>query len=270
MPDRDLGRAAALIRDAPALLVCAGAGMGVDSGLPDFRGPEGFWRAYPPYRRLGLQFTQLASPSHFASDPSLAWGFYGHRLGLYRATEPHEGFATLHRWGASQVFTSNVDGQFQRASFPDVVEVHGAIAQQQCSVPCHDGIWPAGDVPEVDPSEMRAVAPLPTCPRCGEVARPNILMFGDGGWVPSRTGEQLAEFDVWLGAHDDGLVVVELGAGLAVPTVRMQSEVASQRGALVRINPREPQVPRPQDVGIPLGALDALRRLDALVAGSTG
>ena len=40
--------------------MCAGAGMGVDSGLPDYRGPEGFWRAYPPYRALGLRFEELA------------------------------------------------------------------------------------------------------------------------------------------------------------------------------------------------------------------
>ncbi|MCK5220819.1 MAG: NAD-dependent protein deacetylase, partial [Candidatus Aminicenantes bacterium] len=44
--------AAALIRDADAILIGAGAGMGVDSGLPDFRGNEGFWNAYPPYKKL--------------------------------------------------------------------------------------------------------------------------------------------------------------------------------------------------------------------------
>src|SRR5687767_9842489 len=86
-----LARAAAAVRDADALLVTAGAGMGVDSGLPDFRGTEGFWRAYPAFARLGLRFEQLASPAWFARDPHLAWGFYGHRLNLYRATTPHAG-----------------------------------------------------------------------------------------------------------------------------------------------------------------------------------
>ena len=42
-------RAAALLARADALVIAAVAGMGVDSGLPDFRGPQGFWRAYPPY-----------------------------------------------------------------------------------------------------------------------------------------------------------------------------------------------------------------------------
>src|SRR5215468_9418889 len=93
----DFARARSAIDGADALLIAAGAGMGVDSGLPDFRGPEGFWRAYPAYARLGLRFEALANPRWFERDPELAWGFYGHRLGLYRDTTPHEGFAALLR-----------------------------------------------------------------------------------------------------------------------------------------------------------------------------
>ena len=67
---------------------------------------------------------------HFARDPELAWGFYGHRQALYRATVPHAGFGVLVRWSATRptrVFTSNVDGQFQRAGLSDVLECHGSI-----------------------------------------------------------------------------------------------------------------------------------------------
>src|SRR5438093_10269086 len=87
--------AAEAIRSAEALLIGAGAGMGVDSGLPDFRGDEGFWKAYPPFKKLGLSFVELANPNWFHSDPALAWGFYGHRRNLYRSTQPHQGFAIL-------------------------------------------------------------------------------------------------------------------------------------------------------------------------------
>jgi NAD-dependent SIR2 family protein deacetylase len=52
--ESDIQRAAEAIAATEALLIAAGAGMGVDSGLPDFRGSEGFWQAYPPYRKLGL------------------------------------------------------------------------------------------------------------------------------------------------------------------------------------------------------------------------
>ena len=94
-----IDRAAEAIARAQALLITAGAGIGVDSGLPDFRGNEGFWRAYPPLKRLGISFYDMANPIWFKRDPELAWGFYGHRLELYRSTEPHEGFRRLREWG---------------------------------------------------------------------------------------------------------------------------------------------------------------------------
>ena len=73
-----LQRAAEALRQADALLITAGAGMGVDSGLPDFRGREGFWRAYPTVAKLGLSFEEMANPHWFAENPELAWAFYGH------------------------------------------------------------------------------------------------------------------------------------------------------------------------------------------------
>ena len=122
---QDAIRAAAdAVRGADALLIGAGAGMGVDSGLPDFRGLEGVWNAYPPYRTLGLTFEEAANPQHFEGDPAFGWGFYGHRTNLYRATVPHAGFGLLRGWAARLglelfVVTSNVDGQFQKAGFDE-------------------------------------------------------------------------------------------------------------------------------------------------------
>ncbi len=261
-------RAARAVSEADALLVCAGAGMGVDSGLPDFRGDTGFWKAYPPFARLGLGFVDLANPEWFDKDPELAWGFYGHRLNLYRDTTPHAGFRLLLEWGRDKacgyfVFTSNVDGQFQQAGFaPDrIEECHGSIHFLQCSVPCRRTIWPADgvDVP-VDEDAMRATPPLPACPSCGHTARPNVLMFGDWAWVSHRNHAQHERFREWLAAlRGRPLVVVECGAGTAVPTVRWMSErvVAATGGTLVRINTREPQVPEGH-VGLALGAREAL------------
>jgi len=77
--------AAQTIAEARALIVTAGAGIGVDSGLPDFRGDHGFWKAYPMYQRLGINFVNAANPTHFEQDPAFGWGFYGHRTNLYRA-----------------------------------------------------------------------------------------------------------------------------------------------------------------------------------------
>lgn len=276
MHNEVIQRAADAIRNASALLVTAGAGMGVDSGLPDFRGNEGFWRAYPPFKKLGLSFADMASPEWFERDPAVAWGFYGHRLHLYRDTRPHAGFATLARWGANLpggtfVFTSNVDGQFQRAGFDDerIVECHGSIHHLQCAGPCHQRIWPADGVNvTVDLETFRACEPFPRCDRCGGVARPNVLMFGDWGWIHHRTSTQESRFLDWL--HADGeLVIVELGAGTAIPTVRATSEQAARRNGatLIRINTREPQVPRGH-IGIDGPAMATLDAIDAVLRSS--
>lgn len=246
--------------------------MGVDSGLPDFRGNEGFWNAYPPMKRLGLSFVDMANPRWFATDPAQAWGFYGHRLQLYRETKPHAGFETLRSWIAERpaggfVFTSNVDGHFQRAGFdPDrIMECHGSLNHLQCMENCGGAIWTADEVcVEVDPDTFRAADPLPRCPMCGALARPNVLMFGDYGWLEDRTAAQQRRYEQWL--RDIGpreFVVVECGAGTAVPTVRLESE--SHRTRLIRINPREPQAPS-GSISLNCGALEGISRIAACLA----
>lgn len=266
-------RAAEAIRKADALLVTAGAGMGVDSGLPDFRGNEGFWRAYPPYAALGLDFMSLASPGWFHRDPQLAWGFYGHRLALYRKTVPHAGFALLRTWIAEKplggwVFTSNVDGQFQRAGFDRgrITECHGAIDYMQCTANCGAGIFSADPYTVVvDETTFRAQGELPRCPRCGEVARPNILMFGDPGWDEARSDAQAESMRAWLETlRGHRIVVVECGAGTTIPTVRMMSERVTRAlgGILVRVNVREPSGPE-GTLSFSIDALEGLHALDA-------
>ncbi|ATB35446.1 NAD-dependent protein deacetylase [Cystobacter fuscus] len=272
--NQELRRAAEVLRSARALLIGAGAGMGVDSGLPDFRGTEGFWKAYPPYAKLGLDFASMANPHWFEQDPAFAWGFYGHRLHLYRDTLPHAGFALLRSWAERMpqgafVFTSNVDGQFQKAGFPEerVLEVHGSIHFTQCLKGCA-GVESAASLSvDVESESFRARGALPTCSRCEALLRPNILMFGDGEWDDSRTREQEARLSRWLGGVEPGsLAVVECGAGTAVPSVRRFCERAAARyGTLIRVNVREPQVPE-GGIGVPLRALEALRALDEALA----
>ena len=262
--------AAEAICEAEALLITAGAGMGVDSGLPDFRGNEGFWNAYPPYRHLGLSFVELANPRRFRDDPALAWGFYGHRLNLYRATPPHAGFQILRGWGQRTahgpcVFTSNVDGHFQRAGFADdsVTEAHGSIHHAQCLKNCGVGIFSTDAVTiSIDETSFRANS-LPRCPRCDSLARPNILMFGDNQWDDQRIATQKQRQNQWIDvAYACRLVVIELGAGMAIPTVRRFSERLAIAGEarLIRINLRESQVPDGH-IGLSMGALSGLQAI---------
>jgi NAD-dependent SIR2 family protein deacetylase len=272
-------RAAAELRRAGALVVTAGAGMGVDSGLPDFRGSEGFWEAYPPYQRLGISFVDAANPARFDEDPQFGWGFYGHRTNLYRATVPHAGFAILLSWAErfSLPFfavTSNVDGQFQKAGFPAerVLEVHGSIHHLQCTTPCSDAIWTNGETFDIDLATMRS-RQVPRCPNCGAVSRPNILMFGDSAWLDGRTAAQRERFEEFLQeVRRHRLLVVELGAGTAVPTIRFLTERLgrSESTTAVRINPREPGIGEP-NLSIPAGALAGLTAIDgALGHGGAG
>ncbi|MGD9253030.1 MAG: Sir2 family NAD-dependent protein deacetylase [Holophagae bacterium] len=269
--------AARAVADADALLITAGAGMGVDSGLPDFRGDAGFWKTYPPLKQLGISFVDMANPGWFSRDPELAWGFYGHRLNLYRSTTPHQGFQILKRWAESAahggfVFTSNVDGQFQAAGFSEdqLLECHGSISHLQCTTPCCDEIWSADELHvEVDDETFRTVSELPACEHCvTALARPNVLMFGDWHWAAGRTAGQEGRFQQWLqSAAGPSLVIVEMGAGSAVPTVRMTSERVARAcsAKLIRINPREPQVPYGQ-IGIEGNALETLEAIDQAIA----
>lgn len=261
---------AALLAAAQALVVTAGAGMGVDSGLPDFRGDTGFWRAYPLYERLGISFVDAANPDHFERDPSFGWGFYGHRANLYRDTVPHAGFALLLEWAARYrldlfVATSNVDGQFQKAGFAaeNILEFHGSIHHLQCTRPCSERIWDNREAFRIDEATMRSDH-VPLCPRCGAAARPNILMFGDYAWVEERTRRQQERFRQFLSRQSGRrIVVVELGAGTAIPTVRAASErIGVLSGArVIRINPREPQIQRPH-LSLPCGALEGLSGIE--------
>jgi len=263
----NIEKAAQCIDKADALLITAGAGMGVDSGLPDFRGNEGFWKAYPPIAELGITFYEMANPEWFREDPHLAWGFYGHRLNLYRDTVPHNGFHLLMDIASTKkygyfVFTSNVDGQFQMAGFNDefVEECHGSIHHLQCAGPCCESIWLADDIHvDVDEQTFRAGEPLPSCIHCGSVARPNILMFGDWGWLWGRSQEQTFRFNQWLNSVPDRkLAIIEVGAGTAVPTVRIKSDYIAK--AKIRINPREPDV-RTGHLAIPLNGEEGIDKI---------
>lgn len=283
--DANFHMAAKAIVEADALIIAAGAGMGVDSGLPDFRGNDGFWRAYPALAKAQLDFTDVASPKTFQQDPKLAWGFYGHRLALYRQTIPHAGFGILRKWCermrlGARIFTSNVDGQFQKAGFSEeqIHECHGSIHHLQCMHECVSGVWSAqGFVPEVDVDACRLRNDPPSCRCCDGMARPNVLMFGDWNWVGERSHAQRRAEAKWLNrvvVTRPRIVVIEIGAGTAIPSVRNFSRSLSrEHGArILRINPREFEVPSSRDIGIPCGSLQALQGIDAalerLAAGS--
>lgn len=255
------------LREADGILITAGAGMGVDSGLPDFRGANGFWKAYPALGAEQLNFQDIANGQAFLSTPERSWGFYGHRLQQYRTVVPHEGFRILKRWADSKphgyfIYTSNVDGAFQKIGFEEdrIMECHGSIHHLQCAGSYDHGIWSADELqPEVNEAECLLLSSMPRCPACGEVARPNILMFEDYAWAEERTERQRAKLNLWLQTVQNK-AVIELGAGKAISTVRKFSEYQKRR--VIRINPDDHGINPKHGVGLAGRALEVLRLLD--------
>jgi NAD-dependent SIR2 family protein deacetylase len=163
------------------------------------------------------------------------------------------------------VVTSNVDGQFQKAGFDPfkIYEIHGSIHHLQCLAPCCDAIWENNENIQIDYETMRAKN-IPKCRFCDRVARPNILMFGDYSWLPQRSHEQSDRFDnVIQNASGKNIVVVEVGAGTAVPSIRYTSERLGRRDntTVIRINLRESQIAG-NHISIPMRGLEALKMID--------
>ena len=271
-----IAEAARVIESADALIVLAGAGMGVDSGLPDYRGDEGLWREYPHLKELGLSFEEVANPRLFDSDPQAAWSFYGHRRKMYRDNAPHAGFALMQAWSKAMpegyfTFTSNVDGHFQVAGFdPEkLVECHGNIHFIQCSESCTELVW---QVSADDPDYQQAGEEFPIyyCPECNSVARPNVMMFGDWEWNRDMSVEQQRRYEYWVRSvkeKESRVAIIEIGAGTGLPAVRRESEALLQRlnGRLIRINTREPEAPQ-GSISIALPALQALQEMDGALS----
>jgi NAD-dependent SIR2 family protein deacetylase len=260
-------RAAQAIRQADGLLITAGAGMGVDSGLPDFRGTKGFWNAYPALGKLNIEFQRIARPQTFLEDPTLAWGFYGHRLNLYRKTVPHDGFRILRELAeklphGAFVATSNVDGQFQKAGFSEqlIYELHGSIHRLQCMDQFCETRSAESFSPKVNEEYCRLISELPSCSACGGIVRPNILMFADWGWNDRMAEIQQSRLNTWL-AGVSKLVIIEIGAGKNIPTIRNLSE--RQDGRVVRINPTDYWLHPGKGVSLKMGGLEALQMIGA-------
>lgn len=270
----DFHYAAELIRNADGILITAGAGMSVDSGLPDFRSVGGLWNAYPPLKKFNLQFMQIATPLAYQERPELAKWFYAHRLNQYRQAEPHQGYAILKRWAESKphgyfVFTSNVDGHFRKAGFSEarIYECHGTLDRLQCLANCKNKSWWAYDYqPVTDDEHCLVLSEPPTCPDCGGLARQNVLMFNDWSYAEGYQLTKEPLLDEWL-RKAQRPVVIEIGAGKVVPTVRNFSErtAKQKKGGLIRINPIDAGVPKMHFLSLEMGGLEALRGIDGVL-----
>lgn len=105
-------------------------------------------------------------------------------------------------------------------------------------------------MPTIDDENCLLVSDFPKCPRCHGITRPNVLMFGDWCWHEQRTAAQERRLAAWR-RQVERLLVIKVGAGTAIPTVRLTSE--STAGKLIRINPSEPALGGADGVSIATG-----------------
>lgn len=240
----NIEEAAKKIKDADAVLITAGSGMSADSGLATFRGANGL------YESDEIDVEELINPIWFRNDPESAWKYYWDRIKEYSSVQPHQGYSYLlelvkNKPNGYFVFTSNVDGFFQKSGFSKshIYECHGSIYKYQCSVPCCKEIWDLKDA--YTATELEALASEHAaldCPNCGAIARPNVLMFNDNTWISRGYWDQQENYRKWqLGLRGRNIVKLEVGAGTEVSTVRDESEIFP--GVLIRINPDPGDIP---------------------------
>jgi NAD-dependent deacetylase len=161
-------RLAALIREHQPCVVLTGAGVSTESGIPDFRSPGGIWARYDP--------TQYATIEAFRRDPVKVWDFYARRLAVLKEARPnaaHDALAALEHAGfVEAVVTQNIDRLHGLAGSQDVIEVHGSIRTSSCLA--------CGERASLDEVvRMLEQAPAPSCPRCGSIMKPDVVMFGE-------------------------------------------------------------------------------------------
>jgi NAD-dependent deacetylase len=231
------------------VLVLTGAGVSAESGIPTFRGKDGYWRNLDP--------TKLATPEAFARDPQLVWDWYRERRERIRNAQPnaaHETIARLaQRTDEFLLVTQNVDDLHARAGTPaqKMVRIHGDIFVTRCSR-CEferheyeqehedEGQDAAYGVREhVRAFKAASCRRTPKCPDCHALLRPGVVWFGEQ--LPWNELQRVENF-LDGGACD---VVIVAGTTATFGYISDWALRGSRDGAeLIEVNPEETPLSR--------------------------
>jgi len=214
---------AELIRERQPVVVLSGAGISTESGIPDFRSPDGLWATVDP-----LEFATVTA---FRRDPEKVWTFYAGRFAALAGVEPnraHRALAALERAGLVQaVITQNIDLLHRRAGSTDVVEVHGSVAISTCPT-----CGTPHDLETVLEKIGEDAAHAPHCDACLAILKPGIVLFEE--MLPEDAIARAFEL-----ARGAGLLLV-VGTSLEVyPVAGLPSETLDAGGAVAVVN-RDP------------------------------
>ena len=233
------------------VLVVTGAGVSAESGIPTFRGKDGYWRNLDP--------TKLATPEAFARDPELVWQWYRERRQRIRKAQPnaaHEAVAKLAQCADEFLLvTQNVDDLHERAGLAkaEMVQIHGDIFLTKCSR-CDFGDTGRGGSPEPPApramyphsGRLRSIAPtserdddLPCCPKCGALMRPGVVWFGEP--LPWRETERVENY---LQRDPCGVVIVAGTTAAFGYIIDWALRASHHGGELIEVNPEKTPLSR--------------------------
>jgi len=250
IPDTILAR----LRAARRVMALTGAGVSAASGIPTFRAPgAGLWSQYAP--------SVFATPRGWARDPQLVWGWYTHRRRLALRAQPnaaHIALAALEtRYPTFTLVTQNVDGLHQRAGSQQVVELHGSLFRFRCSRDDTPVAWQDPD--DDDPIAMEALergetTPVPHCPDCGALIRPDVVWFEEA--LPEAAYARAEE-----AARDCEVCLVVGTSALVWPAAGLPLIALRRHALLIEINPEPTDLSPRADLAIRLPADMALPQL---------
>jgi len=222
----ELNEIAGWLRDARRVVALTGAGISTESGIPDFRGPNGIWTKDPAAEKT-------ATLQYYMGDPEVRRRAWQNRLKSEMWTaQPnaaHRALVELERKGALHfLVTQNVDGLHHAAGQSDdiVVEIHGNVREAKCMSCGWRG--PMADTLE----RVRAGEADPECVHCGGILKSATISFGENLVPEDLDRAQLAA--------SAATVFLALGTSLAVYPAAALPEIALRAGArLVICNAEE-------------------------------
>ena len=261
-----------LIKKSKRTLFLTSAGMSADSNIPTFRDKDGYWKNFPPFKDKNLEAQDLASPWAFRNELTHAWAFYEWRRRNAEENQPHEGYRIINKWLESQdgfIHTTNTDGLHLRSGCPEdrILEVHGSMWRLQCLDTCTHEFWEELSVPLCNlNTDIMKASNYPICKGCRGIARPHILMFGDGEYIGHP--EQEANFRRFAQKPID--LVVLVGSSGAVPTNDYLAVHLTEQGTPViniNLDPSSNRIVN-TDLFIEMRGEEALTRLDRITFGN--
>lgn len=256
----NLSKAIDLINEAEAVAIFAGAGMSVDSGLNSFRGEDGLWTKSIIIEGKTYNHLDLMSHHAFIDNPKVAWEFILNLREKYNQTTPHVGYFKLLEILKDKeyfVVTSNIDEHFLKTGFDEhrIFECHGSVNYMQCLDVLEREVWLT---PEIKTENLQ-LNDMPTCPNCGSMCRPNVLLFGDWFWIPIRSTHQQIRYNKWCKETKKRIIAIEIGAGKTIRTIRNAAEsFASPTYPLIRVNPFDFEIKKTNHISIQMNAREFL------------